>query len=101
MLLKILKSRGVAVFAPLSSCTPRAEKFPHHIPTVKWRLYPMLHASLLPYEVPVFHAIFGRWVVLCQLNGKSGRFTLERISLIIKVEDALRTRCGLGERSVC
>ena len=57
----------------------------------------MLQASRLPYDVPVFQAIFGKWAVVCQLNGKSGRLTLLRISLIIKAADALNTLVARSE----
>src|ERR1017187_1812368 len=93
MVLKIVKSRGVAEFAPLSSGIPRAEKLPIQIPTVYRWLYPMLHASRRPYDVPVFQAIFGRCTVLSQFRGKSGRFTLDRVSLIMNAAEGLSTRC--------
>src|ERR1700734_515876 len=58
----------------------------------------MLHASRRPYEVPVFHAIFGKCTVLCQFTGKSGRLTLDKMSSMIKVAAGLRIRCaGEGE----
>src|SRR5688572_11467257 len=93
MVLKILKSRGVAILAPLNSGMPRAEKFPVQIPIVYFRLYPILQASRRPYDVPVFQAIFGMCSVLCQFNGKSGRFTFDKISLIMKVAASLKIFC--------
>ncbi len=51
----------------------------------------MLQASRLPYEVPVFQAMFGIRSVLCQLTGKSGRFTLDSVSLIMNAAALLNT----------
>src|ERR1700754_2259632 len=90
MVLKTVNSRGVATLAPLSSGIPRPEKLPTQIPTVYRRLYPILHASRRPYEVPVFQAIFGRCTVLSQFSGKSGRFTFDKVSLTIKVAAGLK-----------
>src|ERR1700722_14518808 len=52
----------------------------------------MLQASLRPYDVPVFQAIFGKCSVLPQLTGKSGRLTFDKTSLIIKAAAGLNTR---------
>src|SRR5688572_25645140 len=91
MVLKILNKSGVAISAPLRSCTPCPEKLPVHTPTVYFLLYPILHPSRRPYDVPVFHEIFGIRSVLCQLIGKSGRFTFDRVSEIINAEALLST----------
>ena len=57
MVLNILKSNGVAILAPLKSAIPTPEKLPTQTPIVYFLLYPILHASRLPYDVPVFQGM--------------------------------------------
>ena len=60
---------GVAASVPLIIADPFPSKFPNQTPIVNSGEYPIHHASRCPYEVPVFHAIFGRFIALSKASG--------------------------------